>query len=140
MVFFRSPTLASGIDLLKGLVGQNGVALPQGFYEHLGPLAAWLHRAGVASVGPDIWTGREFGTMVLWVLALMVIALAVPNTLQILCHYEPALGVRPQSKQAAARRLLEWKASLPWAIAVSVLVAVGIASLGGYSEFIYWQF
>jgi alginate O-acetyltransferase complex protein AlgI len=140
MVFFRSPTLTSAIHLVKGLVGLNGLALPQGIYDHLGLLAVWLHRAGVASVSPEIWSGREFGTMVMWIISLMVIVLAFPNTLQLLARYEPALGIKPPNTAVTGGRHIEWNASLAWAIGVSVLLAIGVASIGGYSEFIYWQF
>ena len=139
MVFFRSPTITSAADVLKGLIGQNGIALPQAIYDHLGPVAAWLHRAGVASVAPELWSGQEFGRMVMWIFASMFIALACPNTLQILARYEPALGVKPSTTDFG-RRIIEWNASLPWAIAVSIVAACGILSLGGPSEFLYWQF
>ena len=70
----------------------------------------------------------------------MFVALACPNTLQILARYEPALGVKSQSIKFPIGRIVEWDASLPWAIAVSVIAAVAIVSLGGPSEFLYWQF
>ena len=139
MVFFRSPTITSAADVLKGLIGQNGIALPQAIYDHLGPVAAWLHRAGVASVAPELWSGQEFGRMVMWIFASMFIALVCPNTLQILARYEPALGVKPSTTNFG-HRIIEWNASLPWAIAVSIVAACGILSLGGPSEFLYWQF
>jgi alginate O-acetyltransferase complex protein AlgI len=140
MVFFRSPTITSAIDLIKGLIGQNGVELPQEIYDHLGPLAGWLHRVGVASVSPALWSGQEFGRMIGWIFALMLIALACPNTLQILARYEPALGVTPLTAGMAGRRSIEWNTSLPWAIGVSIVAAIGVLSLGGPSEFLYWQF
>jgi len=37
-------------------------------------------------------------------------------------------------------RIVEWGASLPWAIAVSAITAIAIVSMGGPSEFLYWQF
>ena len=55
----------------------------------------------------------------MWIFALMLIALACPNTLQILARYEPALGVKPLTTDFAGRRIIEWNASLPWAIVVS---------------------
>jgi alginate O-acetyltransferase complex protein AlgI len=140
MIFFRSPTLASAADLLKGLIGHNGVALPQAIYDHLGPLAGWLHRAGVASVASDLWSAKEFGRMVMWILVSMLIALAFPNTLQILARYEPALGVKPHTADFAPKGISEWNASIPWAIGVSIVAAIGILSLSGPSEFLYWQF
>jgi alginate O-acetyltransferase complex protein AlgI len=140
MIFFRSLTITSAADVLKGLVGQNGVALPQAIYDHLGPLADWLHRAGVASVAPELWSSKEFGAMVMWILISMLIALACPNTLQILARYEPALGVRPYPADFASEGISEWNTSVPWAIGVSFVAAIGILSLSGPSEFLYWQF
>jgi alginate O-acetyltransferase complex protein AlgI len=140
MIFFRSPTIASAADLLKGLIGQNGVALPQEIYDHLGPLAGWLHHAGVASVAPDLWNAKEFGRMMMWILVSMLIALAFPNTLQILARYEPALSVKLHTADFASKGISEWNASLPWAIGMSIVAAIGILSLGGPSEFLYWQF
>jgi len=140
MVLFRSPTITSAADLLKGLIGQNGVALPQAIYDHLGPLAGWLHRAGVVSVAPELWSGHEFGRMVMWICVTMLIALACPNTLQILARYEPALGVKALTTDLLGRRILAWNPSFPWAIVVSIVAAIGILTLGGSSEFLYWQF
>ena len=139
MVFFRSPTLTSAIDLMKGLIGHNGVALPQAIFDHLGPVAGWLHRGGVASVDSELWSGQEFTRMVMWIFALMLIALACPNTLQILARYEPALGVKPLTSNFAGRRI-EWNPCLPWAIGMSIVTAIGIFFVGGESEFLYWQF
>jgi alginate O-acetyltransferase complex protein AlgI len=137
MIFFRSPTITSAADLLNGLIGQNGVALPQFIYDHLGPLAGWLHRAGVTTA-PDLWSGREAARTVMWISVSMLIALAFPNTLEILARYEPALGVKPRTADFAS--ISEWNASLPWAIGVSIVAAIGIISLSGPSEFLYWQF
>jgi alginate O-acetyltransferase complex protein AlgI len=140
MVFFRSPTVTSAIDVIKGMIGENGVALPGQIYDHLGPLAGWLHRAGVVSVSPELWSSRGFGRMVTWILVSMLIALACPNTLQILTRYEPALGVKPVETDIVGARIIEWTPSLPWAMVVSLIAAFGISSLGGNSEFLYWQF
>jgi alginate O-acetyltransferase complex protein AlgI len=140
MIFFRSPTITSATDLLKGLIGLNGVVLPQAIYDHLGPLAGWLHRAGVTSVAPELWSGKEFGGMMMWILVSMLIALGFPNTLQILARYEPALGVKPPTADLADRSIGEWNSSFPWAIGVSIVAAIAMFSLGGPSEFLYWQF
>jgi hypothetical protein len=73
---------------------------------------------------------------------LLFIALACPNTLQILARNEPALGIKPQPKGLTLGRIrvTEWSPSLPWAIAMSAVAAIAIVSVGGPSEFLYWQF
>jgi alginate O-acetyltransferase complex protein AlgI len=138
MVFFRSPTMTSAVDIVKGLIGLNGIALPQALVEQLGLQSAALHWIGV--VADKSWTVHEFARLATWISVLMLVALASPNTLQILSHYEPALGVKPQPTRLGIGRILQWNASLPWAIAVSCVAALAIASIGGPSEFLYWQF
>ena len=138
MVFFRAPTLMSAIDLAKGIVGLNGVALPQTLFNRLGPLTGALHHFGVIA---EPWNGDDFVKTAIWVSLLMVIALACPNTLQILSRYEPALGVKPRPAKLLGRiEIVEWAPTLPWAIAVSVIAGFAVFSLGGPSEFLYWQF
>ncbi len=138
MVFFRSSTIRSAIDLVKGMVGLNGVALPSGVFERLGPLGGWLHSMGVVA---ELGSGRNFAMMAILIPALMFIVLACPNTLELLARYEPALGVKPRPTAGGADgRVVEWHASLPWAIGVAVIGAIGILFLGGQSEFLYWQF
>jgi D-alanyl-lipoteichoic acid acyltransferase DltB (MBOAT superfamily) len=138
MVFFRAITISSAIDIVKGLIGLNGVALPQDLLDRLGPLGAAFHGFGVTAA--QSWDVLDFAQLAIWISVQMFIALACPNTIQILSHYEPALGVKPRPAKRGIGRLLEWNASLPWAIAMSVITAIAIVSISGPSEFLYWQF
>src|SRR5215469_2251803 len=140
MIFFRAPTMASAIDLVKGIIGLNGIALPHALFDHLGPLTSAFHGIGV--IATESGSSQDFVKTAIWICFLMFVALACPNTLQILARYEPALGVKPQQTKFAIGRIkiLEWGPSLPWAIAVSAIAGVAIVSIGGPSEFLYWQF
>jgi D-alanyl-lipoteichoic acid acyltransferase DltB (MBOAT superfamily) len=124
MIFFRATTVHSAVDLMKGVVGLNGVALPPG--------AAAI----AATYGTDIKQAA------MWVAILLFIALVCPNTLQILAPYEPALGVKPAATAPVIGKLRipAWGPSLPWAVAVSAVAAIAVFTLGGPSEFLYWQF
>jgi alginate O-acetyltransferase complex protein AlgI len=137
MVFFRSPTMASATDLVRGMIGVNGVVLPDGMYAYLGPLGGWLNSMGV---GVQPGSGNNFTLLAKWIAVLMFIALACPNTLQVLAQFEPALGVKPRPILFFNKLFVKWNASLPWAVGVAIIAAVGILSLGGPSEFLYWQF
>jgi D-alanyl-lipoteichoic acid acyltransferase DltB (MBOAT superfamily) len=137
MIFFRSPTITSAIDLLKGAVGLNGITLPQDLFERVGPLTSTLHHIGVM---PDPTWPTGFYKTAIWIPGLMFVALACPNTLQILARYEPALGVKSRPTKLMIGRIVEWNASLPWAIAMSAVAAIAIGFIGGPSEFLYWQF
>jgi alginate O-acetyltransferase complex protein AlgI len=140
MVFFRAPTMTSAIDLVKGIIGLNGIAVPQALFDHLAPLTSAFHGIGV--IAAESRSSQDFVKTAIWICFLMFVALGCPNTLQILARYEPALGVRlQQTKPAIGRtKILEWGPSLPWAITVSVIVGIAIVSIGGPSEFLYWQF
>jgi D-alanyl-lipoteichoic acid acyltransferase DltB (MBOAT superfamily) len=124
MLFFRAPTVASAVDLLRGTMGLNGIAAPHGL------------TAAAAAYGTDL---KEAAT---WIAILLFIALVCPNTLEILAPYEPALGVRPKptAPALAGIRIPAWGPSLPWAVAISIVAAVATFSVGGPSEFLYWQF
>jgi alginate O-acetyltransferase complex protein AlgI len=124
MIFFRATTVSSAVDLVKGLIGLNGVALPHG-------------AAAIAAT-----YGTDIGKATMWVALLLFITLVCPNTLQILAPYEPALGVKAASTAPIIGRLRipAWGPSLPWAVAVSAVAGIAVFSLGGPSEFLYWQF
>jgi alginate O-acetyltransferase complex protein AlgI len=138
MVFFRATTITSAMDIVKGLIGLNGAALPQELFDRTGSLGRALHGLGV--IADKSWSIRDFAQLAIWIFVQMLIALACPNTLQILSQYEPALGVKPRPAKLGIGRLLEWNASLPWAIAISGIAAIAIVSISGPSEFLYWQF
>jgi hypothetical protein len=139
MIFFRAPTMASAVDLVKGVFGLNGFGLPQDLLDRLGPFAQVLHRVGVVA---EAGSGQDFMNAGKWICLLLVIALAFPNTLQVLGRYEPALGVKIGLPKFLSRRfgILEWSPSVSWAIAVSAIASIAFVSLGGPSEFLYWQF
>jgi alginate O-acetyltransferase complex protein AlgI len=124
MIFFRTSTVASAIDLVKGVFGLNGSVLPHDA------------TAMAATYGIDIKYAA------LWVAMLLFVALVCPNTLRILAPYKPALGVKPASTAPVIGKLRvpAWAPSLPWAVAVSAVAAIAIFRPGGPSEFLYWQF
>jgi alginate O-acetyltransferase complex protein AlgI len=139
MIFFRASTMASAIDLVKGVFGLNGFGLSQDLLDRLGPVTAFLYRVGVVA---EAGSGQDFIKTGKWICLLLVIALALPNTLQILGRYEPALGVRLSLSNFARGKLrfLAWSPSVPWTIVMSAIAAVAFVSIGGPSEFLYWQF
>jgi alginate O-acetyltransferase complex protein AlgI len=136
MVLFRSTTVGAAVDVLSGMVGLNGVNLPRGLVEPLG-LAAALDGFIVLEDGGL----TEFVVRNAWLLGLLAIALVLPNSLQFLGRFEPALDPAARPQQAATpERRIAWRPSLGWAAAVSVLAAFAVLRLSAESEFLYWQF
>lgn len=141
MVIFRSTNTTAASGLLQGVLGMHGIALPSTSHR-LARLAARF-----PSINENILSAGAFKSLAMWIVALSSIALLLPNTLQILSRYEPALGVKPiaestETPLSAAKRVarLAWSPTLIWAIGISLLAAIGVYNLGGDSEFLYWQF
>ena len=138
MVLFRSANLGAAKALLQGLVGLNGISVPQTIYAQLGPLQGLLQPFLSAS---SAMSAQELVLAMAWVGVLLLIAVLCPNTLQLTARYEPALGVLSKPAAPLSRlRALDWSPTVPWAAAISSLVVAAVMRLGGKSEFLYWQF
>lgn len=111
MVLFRSPTVATAGSILRGMTGWNGASLPN----------------------------PESVVAMAWIVALSAIALALPNSLELIARREPALTFKRPWAELLAQRL-QWQPSLAWSAAIAVVAAAAVSRLGGASEFLYWQF
>ncbi len=137
-VFFRSASVGSALAMLQGMFGWYGVTLPAAVLAHMGAAEPVLRGMGVLA---DPSGGRAFLTMAAWIAVMFIIAMMLPNTLQVLARYEPALGFRPPAgSPAGGATRISWRPSVGWAIGMSVISAFGILSLGRLSAFLYWQF
>jgi alginate O-acetyltransferase complex protein AlgI len=137
MAMFRASTAGAATAIWKGMLGFNGVTLPQALFARLGPVADTLLAIGVH---PAWSSGSALMEAVLRIAILLAIALGLPNTLELLASFEPAIGVRPAKQLPRSVRLLAWTPSPAWAIWLAVIACCGILSLGELSEFLYWQF
>jgi alginate O-acetyltransferase complex protein AlgI len=137
MVLFRAPTASAALLLWKGMIGTYGITLPQAVFARLGSAAGWLASLGVHPA----WTsGSILMAATLRITLLLAIALLMPNTLQMLAAFEPALGVKQGKTSSRLERILTWRPSRTWAVGLACVALAGILSLGELSEFLYWQF
>ena len=88
---------------------------------------------------------RVFAAAAATLLALLAIALLLPNSVQILSAYEPVLYTpkRPATMPGcspALRRPLLWRPTVAWMVLFAAIAAVSMIRLTGMSEFLYWQF
>jgi alginate O-acetyltransferase complex protein AlgI len=159
MVFFRAKTMAGAMAMLKSMAGFDGISLPAAVLSRLGPVADWLGGLGVTA---DFSSGATLQSAVVWIAALMWIALRLPNSLEIMNRFEPALGFQlmakagrksapaaasstsAQADQTPVRANSDpwWSAhlNLRWAAWFGLLFVFGVMSLNRISEFLYWQF
>ncbi|WP_291993799.1 MBOAT family protein [Candidatus Accumulibacter sp. ACC003] len=132
-VFFRATTLPGALNMLKGMFGMQGISLPAAFVPMLGGAAERLSNLGIEFT---LGGGKQFLLTWAWDLALLSIALFLPNTQQIMYRYRPGLDFCPGENA----RALEWKPSGVWACVVALIAAAGVLSLSQASEFLYYQF
>jgi D-alanyl-lipoteichoic acid acyltransferase DltB (MBOAT superfamily) len=142
--FFRASTVSSGGNLVLGMAGLHGVALPEAFLSRLGSGGAFLSHLGVRFVPGSVTDLLELSA---WCVVLLFIALGLPNILQIMRAYEPALpSTAPADVEetfSLSGRLLRrfsWRPSFGWALATAAASAFGILALNQVTEFLYWQF
>jgi D-alanyl-lipoteichoic acid acyltransferase DltB (MBOAT superfamily) len=142
-VFFRADSLATATEMLRGMVGLNGFAIPNAIGVRFREVGVLLQRLGVHFY---LGGGSEFVWSYAWIFASLLITLLAPNTQQLLRRFSPALGVHHAEPEASIRPAdrwlgsLRWRPSAAWAIATAVLSALGILSLSRISEFLYFQF
>jgi D-alanyl-lipoteichoic acid acyltransferase DltB (MBOAT superfamily) len=109
-VVFRATSLADAGAMLGGMLG--------------------LH--GSSAAVPDL----HAAVAVLWLMALYAIVWGAPNTQQIMRAYAPALG---RFATGSWPRLI-WRPTLPWAVAFGAAATLGLLSIGGTGEFLYYRF
>jgi alginate O-acetyltransferase complex protein AlgI len=137
MVLFRAPSVSSAVILWKGMIGSYGATLPQAVLSRLGPIGSLLQTLGVQ---PAWSSGSLLLAATIRIAALLFIALALPNTQELLAAYEPALGVKPSKVANRLRNWTAWQPTQTWAVGLACVALAGLLSLGGIHEFIYWQF
>ncbi len=140
-VFFRAESFDGAWTLLTGMAGANGIALPNAVAVRLGPGWEVLQRLGIGSY---LGGGSDFVSMWLWIAVLLPVALLCPNTQEIVARIrrvpEPHHSAVVEPVSDPAGRRLAWRPTPAWAVASGVVAAVGVLSLTGVSEFLYFQF
>jgi D-alanyl-lipoteichoic acid acyltransferase DltB (MBOAT superfamily) len=133
-VFFRAGSVADAFGILRGMSGANGLTLPMALAAPLNHVLA-LHATGVWEGGEDFL--RIWG----WIAAGLFVVLALPNSLEMLAAYDPALGfkIRPAGHTQLLQRLA-WSPNAAWAMGLSAVTAGGLLSLDRLSDFLYWHF
>lgn len=141
-VFFRATSFESAIAILQGMAGLNGVALPNNIVMRLGSLGDALRAIGFTTY---LGGGRIFAGTYLWIFALFIVALFMPNTQEFMRKFKPALQVYESSNSKGIQlgywaAAIIWRPSKIWAAGISIICAFGILALTNISEFLYFQF
>ncbi len=133
-VYFRAPDLATAHRLLAGMAGMAGAAMPEPILASLGPAQTLLRGLGVGSY---LGGGANFAGTWGWVAAGSLVAFLAPNTQEIMARFEPALATPGHVPQPAR---LAWQPRRREAVAVGLVLALGVLALSRPTEFLYFQF
>lgn len=139
-VFFRSADLATALLIIQGMLGGFGSSLPDSIGNQLGPLKQHLEELGISFY---LGGGTRFLQTYTWVLLAGVIAFSLPNTQQLMAHFEPALDYRREGNAAfsgSLKRPLSWRPTVRWAAWTGILVVASLLSINRPTEFLYFQF
>lgn len=137
---FRSQDLKSAVLMMKGMLGLSGFALPLEWRGQFEPVSSILTTLGVSfqTLNARIMdTGFTLDAFK-WLFYLGIIIWFMPNTQQIMSKHFPALT--PYHGDRHYISIIIWKPTIPWAITISILAIIGLASITKVSEFLYYQF
>jgi hypothetical protein len=127
LVLFRADSLDAAVSLLWGLVGANGVVLPEIF--------SWADGVGLESD----WVRHWADAGLYWLLALGVVTWAFPNTQEIFRGFYDVLPYRV-SELRGWRERLAWQPTTAHAVLLGLIAVVTLASLWQPTVFIYFRF
>ena len=137
MVVFRSTSVDTASNILAGMAGLNGIELPGSIYDKLSSIGLSLAAMNISSNLPNY---ANLAELLVWLLFIAPIGMLSPNTLQILDGYEPAIGVKASDTPNFFGFSIRWYPTMLWAIVVAIVAFTAITNIGGYTEFLYWQF
>jgi D-alanyl-lipoteichoic acid acyltransferase DltB (MBOAT superfamily) len=135
MSLFRAADLDASWNLISSMAGFGHAPIAD---RHLAA-DDWMIRHGyfVSSVFVRTWFGSTWTvTATFWTLAALLIALALPDTMEV-------TGYREGDAQSDWRRhigFLAWRPSFVSLAAVAAIFAVVFTKIGQVSEFFYFQF
>jgi len=126
LVLFRSESFADFASMSASMVGLNGISLSNKLEGSLGFLAGW----GVAFDDTGSFPSHGFGHIAIG----LAIAWLLPNTAQLMRHFDPA------SEPVKEASRLSWRPNWRWALFTAILLGWSVANLDRVSEFLYFQF
>jgi len=141
-VLFCSTTLDGAWSIFKSMFGLNGFSISERLIGRFGGAEEWLLSHGVVFNG--FFQNGVFGSDpyagVGWIVGLLLISVALPNTQQIMRRYRPAFETYQGEIKRLNYRWLEWRPTKTWGIFTATIFVLAVLGLTRVSEFLYFQF
>lgn len=159
-VYFRAESLDTAHNLLAGMFGFNGIALPAEWLDRSPAIVDILQSLNVEfkpliGAGPmmDLFADlRSFAGMessltgigplsaLIYMTPLLLWVLFAPNTQQFLKQFKPAFEAYDGQIRAVKPAVFSFRLNLFWAILTALLMAYSIFGTTGTSQFLYFNF
>jgi len=142
-VFFRAESYDGAINMLLGMSGQQGFALP---FHYLGFLNKSFYLGdSIAELGlvfdHRVFVGGGFTSASVELLMVAgILACYGPNTQQFMIRYTPALSAGHGEIKAWRFSWLQWEISRAWALGVALAFIFSVFHLTRITEFLYFNF
>ncbi|WP_448565155.1 MBOAT family O-acyltransferase [Thalassotalea ganghwensis] len=141
-VFFRAVTLDGALNILSGMIGLNGISVPNAILARLGELGGIIQSWGIEpSTG-----GAVFLKTWLWNILLLIAVVLLPSIQDLFHHQNGTLNALYYSKKQCFWPFykyiqdIRWQETNKWALLAGVSLTLGILTLSQVSEFLYFQF
>ena len=139
-VIFRAESLSGSMQIISAMFGGNGLVLPQGMLTIFSSAEPWLAAHGVA-FGEHVPNElASWSAAYEYIAVLMLIALVMPNTQQIMRDYEPAFDTYRGKIEIRSPAWPRFQVSTRWAVTAGLAFVIAVGSLTRVSEFLYFQF
>lgn len=138
-VFFRAQSVNGALNILKSMVGLNGISLPIMLNGRLGIFEIWIENIGVSFDGFSKNQLIPFHSII-WIFIILIFVFYFPNTQQIMAKFKPAIVTYKEPNIATYKTFFLWRPSLIWAVGIGLISTLSILSLSRVSEFLYFQF
>ncbi len=135
---FRAESIEGAGNILSGMVGMHGFSNSERLIGEIGGAEERLLSPGIVFDG-FLFGDNPYGA-VAWIFILLMIAVVLPNTHQIMRRYRPAFETYKGEIPRVRLRCLEWRPTLLWAIFTTSLFVFAVLRLTRVSEFIYYKF
>lgn len=153
-VFFRANNIPTAFAMLNGMIGLNGLSLPEDWSTTFDFLSQWgvqfngfmphvdIELEGISEVEVNASTWIQF------IAVLLLIVWFMPNTQEWFSTHRPALNYQKKQPQIAisqrvnttAKKILQWQPNRLWAVLCAGLTAIALLNLTKVSQFLYFEF
>ena len=136
---FRATSMDGATNVLSGMIGINGFALPFTYKSHLNHVANlgnYLVQLGFQFT--DVININFYS--IIFIGLLFIVATVLPNTQQIIIQTQSAVHTCKDKTVKINSKWFEWEPTVLYSVAISIAFFLSILSITSASEFLYFQF